>query len=154
MKRIFTIFTALLLVMTFLAGCGESEENKALKQYNDTMTVFFDDLVTINDRINAIDPESNSSLKELYTQFDALESKFQYLTTVSVPKEVVYYESIESLSQEGYDWMKQANEYLHQAYQEEDFNESVVEASMECYRRANKRIRYIISLIHGEVPKE
>ncbi len=153
MKRIISVFLAVCLLI-LPAGCGENESNKALKEYSDTMTVFFDDLVKINDDINKIDPESPSSLEDLYKQFDALEAKFQYLTTVKVPEEVIYYESIDSLSAEGYDYMKQANQYLHQAYQEEDFNDSVLEASLECYRRANKRIRYIISLIHGEVPKE
>ncbi|MCR5278068.1 MAG: hypothetical protein K6E19_01375 [Lachnospiraceae bacterium] len=155
MKRKLTVFLLLVIMILSLAGCGsKSEDSKALKQYNDKMTIFFDELVVINDTINEIEPENTSSLQELFTQFDILETKFEYLATIKVPQELVYYDSIESLAAEGSDYMKQANEYLHMAFEDGAYNENYIEPAMECYRRANKRIRYIVSLIHGEVPND
>jgi len=154
MKKILTLVLFFALSVSTLSGCGKKEDNAALKTYNDTMTVFFEDLVKINDSIADIDATSSTALDDLYAQFDAFQAKLEYLTTIKAPEELEYHESIDQLAVEGADYMKQANDYLHQAFEEDTYSENYIEPAMECYRRANKRVKYIISLIHGEVPAE
>ena len=152
MKKILILLLAGVLL---IAGCGKpKQDTKALKEYEQNMTVFFNDLVKIDQEINAIDPESDTAIKDLFKEFDALQTKFVYLADVSVPNDLIYWESISSLAVEGKDYMIQANDYLKQSFTETSYNPNYLEAAMESYRRANKRVQYIISLIHGVVPQD
>ena len=150
-------YTALivLLVMSFvLASCGKKQNNAALKKYDTEMRALFTEFESIDKAINAIDPESQTAIDELFANFDKLDEKFKVMASVEVPTELAYFESIKSLAAEGSDYMTQANDYLKQAFTETEFHENMLEAALECYRRANKRVQVIISLIHGVVPED
>ena len=49
--------------------------------------------------------------------------------------------------------MKQAVALYHSAYEAEVFDEPMAQAAREYYDRANIRIQYIISILHGEIPE-
>ena len=150
-KTIIILLAGVLLLM----GCGKpKQDTKALKEYEQSMTTFFNDLVKIDQEINSIDPESDTSISELFKEFDALQTKFEYLAEVPVPKDLIYWEAITSRAAEGKDYMVQANDYFKQSFTETSYNPNYLEAAMESYRRANKRVQYIISLIHGVVPQD
>ena len=155
MKKISALMLTLALSLSVFSGCGEEEvDNEALNAYKTQMDSFFTELSDIDEEINGIDPESTESIDALFEEFDKLEVKFAELAAMEVPTDLVYYESIESLSDEASDYMVQANEYLHESFSDTSYNEYTLEASLECYNRANKRIQYIISLIHGELPQD
>ena len=90
-------------------------------------------------------------MNQLFEQFDLLENEFKKLSEIHVPKD---FENNESLAQQASEYMTQANDYLHKAFSETSYNENVLEAAMECYNRANKRVQFIISILHGELPTD
>ncbi len=152
MKKTLCLILAAVLTFGLMTGCGSKKDTAALKAYEKSMSSVFTDFERINNDIKDIDPDNQTSMNELYACFDDLDAEFKHMAELKVPTDLVYYESIKALAQEGSDYMSQANEYMHQAFSETDYRENVVEAAMECYRRANKRLQYIISLIHGVDP--
>lgn len=151
MKKYFRII-ALFLALILLCGCKEQVDNTPqLKAYKASMINFFEELEEIDSKINVIDPTDQGSLLQLYEQFDALEAEFKKLAEIEVPEEYI---SNEALAQQAYEYMSQANEYLHQSFTDTSYNQNVLDAALECYRRANKRVQFIITILHGEIPQD
>lgn len=115
------------------------------------MTTFFEELEKIDADINTIDPADQDSIDQLFKQFDALEAQFKKLSEIDVPDEYI---SNKALGQQAYEYMVQANEYLHQSFTDTSYNQNVLDAALECYRRANKRVQFIITILHGEIPQD
>lgn len=139
-----------------LTGCGNSKEATELNNYKDSMETFFGNLETIDSQINSIDPEASDAMELLYESFADLESAYYDMSELTVPTEgapdtFVY---IEPLADEAYEYMLQASDYMHDAYSDSSYNENVLEAAMECYKRASKRVLYIIDLLHGQIPSD
>lgn len=63
------------------------------------------------------------------------------------------FSAVDSLADEADENMKQAVSLYHQAYEAEVFDEGRAQAAREYYDRANVRIQYIISILHGEIPE-
>ncbi len=156
MKKIACLLAALVFTILTLTGCSSSEETKALNNYKTEMETFFTDLEEINTVINEIDPESETSISELFSTFDTLEEKFSYLAAIDVPIEGApeTFSYIEPLANEAADYMVQANGYMHDSFSDSSYNENTLAGAIECYKRANKRVQYIITLLHGEYPKD
>lgn len=151
MKRFYRI-AILLLTLVFLTGCTEQVDNTPqLKAYKASMTTFFEELEKIDADINTIDPADQDSIDQLFKQFDALEAQFKKLSEIEVPEEYI---SNKALGQQAYEYMVQANEYLHQSFTDTSYNQNVLDAALECYRRANKRVQFIITILHGEIPQD
>lgn len=156
MKKAISIILATATIILSLAGCASSDSNKELNAYKASMEEFFTTLEDIDAEINAIDPESNDAMELLYESFAKLEEAYYNMSQLTVPTEgapetFVY---IESLADSAYDYMLQASDYMHDAYSESSYNESILEAALECYKRASKRVLYIIDLLHGNIPAD
>lgn len=139
-----------------LSACSASSGSKELNEYKKSMESFFSALEKADETINAIDPDNQEAMELLYESFADLESAYYTMAELTVPLEdapdtFVY---IEPLADEAYDYMLQASEYMHDAYSDSSYNENVLEAAMECYKRASKRVLYIIDLLHGEIPSD
>ena len=156
MKKIAAIFLSLTTCLTLMAGCGSSEENKELSEYKDSMESFFSTLEEIDTEINEIDPEADDSLESLYTEFDKLIETYSDLAALTAPTEGApeTFAYIDDLADQAYDYMVQADDYLNQSFDESSYNETTLNAALECYDRANKRVGYIIDLLHGELPQD
>lgn len=151
MKKKFFCFLFLVLLLS-IAGCGKKGTNtQELKNYKEAMTKFCDDLVIIDGEIKLINPDNQDSIDKLFDEFNKLEDEFKTLSEMSIPKE---YAITESLTLEAYDYMVQANDYMHQSFSETSYNPYTLDAATECYKRANKRVQYIISILHGELPQD
>ncbi len=152
MKKKIALLFAVLLVFTFLAGCGSKQVVEGGdSEYKTQMTDFFKSMKHIDDEINALDPEDDDSIAELFVYLDELEGQYKILSEIEVPAE---YKATESLADEAYDYMVQANNYFKMSFVENSYNQYTYEAGLECYNRANKRMQYIISIIHGEMPTD
>lgn len=154
-KRIAALVMAFTMVVS-LSACSNSSESKELNEYKGSMETFFSTLEKIDETINAIDPDDQEAMELLYESFADLESAYYTMSELSVPTEnapdtFVY---IEPLADEAYEYMLQASEYMHDAYSDSSYNENVLEAAMECYKRASKRVLYIIDLLHGQIPSD
>lgn len=137
-----------------LVACGEQPDNSAeLNAYKTSMEAVFSNFEKIDYSIKTIDPDSDdaSAINGLLEQFDLLEAEFKTLSEIVVPADFSYNES---LADDAYNYMVQANSYYHQAFQDDSYDEAYIEAADECYKRANKRIQYIINILHGELPQD
>lgn len=140
-----------------LAACGNKVDNtKELEAYKTSMDLFFNNLSSIDKEINAIDPDDQNSCSDLLKSFDKLEAEFTKLSELTVPTQNVpqTFGYISELSKQASDYMTQANDYMKDAFQDSAYNENVYDAGMECYKRANKRVQFIVSLLHGEYPQD
>ncbi len=145
-KRTFLVAVTA-LSLTLLTACGGNKQSAAETEYFDKMNNFFESVKTLDTEINALDPEDTDSISQLFVYLEELESQFKYLSEIDAPSE---FDATESLADEAYDYMVQATDYFAQSFTDNSYNEYTYAAGLECYKRANKRVQYIIALIHGE----
>ena len=147
MKNIKSICLALFLFL-LLTGCGKKDE--ALEEYQTNMEAFFEHIVEFNDNMNAIDVSQGDYVSQMLGFLDALEAEVAWMAQLEVPEE---FSAVENLADEASENMTQAVSFYHMAYENGEYDENVEVAAKEYYDRANLRIQYIITLLHGEVPE-
>ncbi len=145
--RKFAILCFSLLCTAMLAACGEDE---TLTVYQNDMNTFFEHIATFNDNMNSIDASSEDAADQLLSYLDQLQAEFTWMAGLEVPDR---FSAVDSLADEADENMKQAVSLYHQAYEAEVFDEALAQAAREYYDRANVRIQYIISILHGEIPE-
>ena len=150
MKKKLYMFTCLLLISVSLSACGKIEAPD-YSEYQNQMDNFFTGVSTLDEEINELNPTDETSITTLFEYLDELEGQFKYFSEIEVPED---FQVTESLADEAYDYMKQANEYFRQSFSGNTYNEYTWEAGMECYERANKRMQYVIDIIHGKLPED
>lgn len=132
----------------FLTGCGKDEK---LTAYEEQMSIFFDNISELNANMNSVDVSDEAAAQnELLGYLDALETEFNSLAALEVPEEFI---SVELLADEAAENMTQAVALYHQLYESETFDTTIAGAANEYYSRANIRLQYIISILHGEIPE-
>lgn len=136
-----------LLFAFLLTACGENEE---LTAYQEDMNTFFERAVEYNDKMNAIDRESDTAVIELLGYLDAFAEDIQWMAELEVPEQ---FSAVESLADEADENMKEAVALFHTAYDGDFFDEGSEQAALEYYDRTNIRIQYIIMILHGEIPE-
>ncbi|MDE5598223.1 MAG: hypothetical protein K2J04_10350 [Lachnospiraceae bacterium] len=144
MKNIKSICLALFLLL-LLTGCGKKDE--ALEEYKTNMEAFFEHIVEFNDNMNAIDVSQGDYVSQMLGYLDALDAEVAWMAQLEVPDE---FSAVESLADEASENMTQAVSFYHMAYENGEYDENVEVAAKEYYDRANLRIQYIITLLHGE----
>lgn len=141
---------ALLLTTCFtlsVTGCGEDKE---LTEYKEKMETFFSEVEIIHNKMNTIDPENEDALDDLFECLDELDSQFTTMAAIDVPDE---FSSLENLADEASENMSLAVENYHNAYSKDSYNEYTAATADEYYARANKRLQYMIDILHGKMPE-
>lgn len=142
------IFAALPIMIIFLlTGCGAN--NEELDTYKTNMNSFFDKASAYDSAINSIDASSDSAVPDLLSNLDGLNECFQEMAAYDIPSE---FDSLSDLATESAEYMQQANDSYHAAYDGEYDADSEALAS-QYYERANSRVKYMITILHGEVPE-
>lgn len=132
----------------FLTGCGKDEK---LTAYEEQMSTFFANISMLNENMNGVDVSDEAAAqKELLGYLDALEAEFKSLAELEVPEAFI---SVESLADEAAENMTQAVYLYHRLYESETYDTTTADAANEYYSRANIRLQYIISILHGEIPE-
>ena len=150
MKRYIALISILVFIISSLAGCG-NEAGDDYAEYKKQMTDFCENVQKLDEQMNTLDPESETSLSDLFALLDQLEEQFKNFAEIEVPEQYIV---TESLADEAYEYMKEANEYFRQSFSGNSYNEYMLEAAQECYARANKRMHYVIDIIHGKMPDD
>lgn len=145
-KRILTLLLTTCFALS-ITGCGE---NKELTKYKNEMDKFFANVEVIHNRMNKLDETNENSLDELFDCLDDLNNEFKLMAAIEVPKE---FSSIESLADEASENMTLAVEKYHEAYSKDSYNEYTAATADEYYARANKRLQYMIDILHGKMPE-
>ena len=156
MKKVVKIFAVLALSACFLSGCGAKGSAAVVNEYKTSMENFFGSLKASDTDINNINPDDQDAINKLLKEFDNMDKAYADMAELTVPTEGVpeTFAYIPELSKSASEYMTQANGYLHDSFAESSYNEHTLDAAMECYKRANKRVQFIISLLHGEYPKD
>lgn len=131
-----------------LAGCGKRDE--ALDEYQANMETFFEHIIEFNDNMNAIDVSQPDYLTQMLEYLDALDAELAWMAQLEVPEQ---FSAVDSLADEASENMTQAVSFYHMAYEGVEYDENIEAAAKEYYNRANIRIQYIITLLHGEIPE-
>ena len=114
------------------------------------MDNFFLEVETIHNTMNSIDPESETALDELFECLDDLDLLFASMAELEVPSD---FSNVEELADEASENMTLAVENYHNAYSNDSYNAYTAGTANEYYARANKRLQYIIDILHGELPE-
>lgn len=138
---------AVVLCGILLAACGQDEE---LAVYQENMNTFFEHIAAYNENMNSIDASSEDATGQLLSYLDQLQAEFTWMAELAVPDE---FSAVDSLADEADENMRQAVALYHSAYEAEVFDEPMAQAAREYYDRANIRIQYIVSILHGEIPE-
>lgn len=141
----FTFTAAFVLTLT---GCGSNPE---LENYKANMNQFFENVSIFDQSINAIDPESETAVSDLLTLLDSMDKSFAQMASLEVPKG---FPGVDELAVEASEYMSEAVSYYHQAFEGETFDPSLADVAKQNYDRANLRIQYILSILHGDIPEE
>lgn len=150
-KRSKNFFPASVLIfccLLMLAGCGNKE---ALDTYKANMSQFFENVKAFDSSINAIDPESDTAVTELLALLDSMDRSFAQMASLEVPDG---FPGVEQLADEASEYMSEAVSYYHQAFEGESYDPALADAAKQNYDRANLRIQYIVSILHGDIPEE
>lgn len=145
-KKLLTLLLTSCLALS-VTGCGEDKE---LAKYKDQMDNFFTEVEVIHNKMNTIDPESDTALDELFECLDELDTQFAAMAKLDVPEEFI---SLETLADEASENMSLAVENYHDAYSADSYNEYTAATADEYYARANKRLQYMIDILHGKMPE-
>lgn len=150
MKKTCLSAIVMALSISLLSGCGDVS-TEDYSDYKNQMNNFFESVVKLDEEMNALDTDNGDNIEDLFILLDQVEEQFKYFADIEVPDE---FKVTESLADEAYDYMKEANNYYRQSFSENSFNENTLEAANECYARANKRMQYVIDIIHGQLPDD
>lgn len=146
MKKVCMVLLTVLCIFSF-TGCGENEQ---LDQYQEDMTAFFEHLVVYNDGMNSLDTSAPDAKERMLEYLDKVRDEITWMAELEVPQQ---FSAVESLADEADENMKQAVAFFHQAYEAPEFDVSTAEVAKAYYDRANIRIQYIITILHGQIPE-
>ena len=107
------LFPVLLLTLV-LTGCGK---DKAVENYRANMTQFFENIQTINDAINQLDPNDENVGDQLLPLLDSLDKSFSQMASL-------------------------------------EYDKTSADIAYQNYQFANKRLQYIVQILHGDIPEE
>lgn len=143
-----SFFLAILLGSIFmLIGCGD----KKLDSFQDDMTKFKDNVVSISETMDNIDATSDTATDDLLSCLDDMNEQFQFLAAIEVPSK---FSNVETLADEASTYMSEAVSLYHEYYESTDYDDSVRQAASENYSRAMKRMSYISVLLQGNIPDD
>ena len=134
-----------LVTMLSLTACGSDPE---LTKFKTEMDDFCTSISEIDTSINNLDAESENAVNELLGYLDDLDTEFQSFAELDFPEEFDY---LESLADEASEYMTEAVNSYHEAYNDSSYNEYTAEYAKENYSRAYKRVQVIISFNGGAI---
>ncbi len=148
MKNTLCIFVLLLMMCSFVTGCGKSSDQE-ITNFMNNMSTFYDKVSAKNEAINAIDPNASDSADQLLALLDGMNEDFVWLDSIPVPDE---YGAVDQFANEAMQYMNEAVKLYHQAFEGDSNYENILIAAKENYRRANVRLSYISDILQGNEP--
>lgn len=135
------------LVLISLTGCGKDAK---IETYKANMNQFFENIRIFDSSINAIDPNSETATTELLSLLDSMNTSFSQMASLEVPDS---FPGVADLATQASEYMSEAVIFYHQAYDGE-YDATLEDVARQNYERANLRLQYIVSILHGDIPEE
>ena len=130
-----------------LSGC-QKETNDELESYKESMSSFYDKLSYLDEAINGIDPESETAVAQLLGYLDEMNEAYKSMAELTIPDE---FSGISDIAVEAADYMEMADQFYHEAYDNE-FDSDTEYLAGQYYQRACSRVLVMLQVLHGEVP--
>ncbi len=146
-KKTIRLLAGLLAAVT-LTACGTDPEITQFKKKVDT---FCTSVAELNKSINEIDAQADDASELALAYLDQLDKQFQDFAELDFPED---YDYLESLADEAGNYMKEAVNSYHEAYEGETYDEDTAAYARENSARALKRVQIILSILRGEDPSE
>lgn len=147
MKKYISAF--ILITCVLFTGCS-SKNTDDIVEFQTKINTVVTKMEAINDDINNITVSSPDAPKEVLSSLSELNDAFQTLAEIEITDE--NFEYLESLADEGAEYMAQAYGFFKEAYTAEVFDPDSAELAYQYLERASKRARIMIELLHGEMP--
>lgn len=156
-KQIVFILSLLLIVCSF-CSCGKEStdvvtgtvgKEQKFEMFEMDVNAFCDELVKIDEKINSIDAQSSEAPALLLEQLDILQTRFDTFSKYQFPEEYAY---LSDVAVEAKDYVDEAVESYHNAYEAESFDSALADYADANYERAFKRIYVIMQILRGEEP--
>lgn len=147
MKKARTLLLSALVAGMVLTGC-QKETNDELESYKESMDSFYNKLSYFDESINGIDPNSDEAVLQLLGYLDEMNEEYKKMSELTIPEE---FSGISDIAVEAADYMEMADQFYHEAYDNEFDGDSESLAS-QYYQRANSRVLVMLQVLHGEVP--
>lgn len=144
-KKTIRLLAGLFAAVT-LTACGTDPEITQFKKKVDT---FCTSVAELHESINGIDAQADDAAELALTYLDQLDRQFQDFAELDFPEE---YDYLESLADEAGNYMKEAVNSYHAAYEGETYDEDTAAYARENSARALKRVQIILSILRGEDP--
>ncbi len=133
-------------VITTICICGCSSTDSTTAKYKANMDVFFENMVTLDDNINAIEPESDEAVSKFLKYIDSMDTNFAQMASLEVPEG---YEDLKTVAENASSKMSEAAGYFHTAYDGE-YDDMAFSNGYDCYIDANNKLKIIVKALHGE----
>lgn len=149
MKKLYLIIAFFLFACT-LAGCGKKDDE--LEQYRAEMEAFTNTINELGTAIDNIDTGSDTCVEELLGYLDEMDSAFTAMGDLKVPDQ---FANVEELADDASTNLSKSVSLYHQAFDNpEDYDPQLVNAALEYYNRAFKRLDYIGTILQGDLPED
>lgn len=149
MKKTWFLLAAFLLALA-LTGCGKKDDD--LEQYKSEMTEFTNTINDLVSKIENIDLESETRTQELLGYLDEMDAAFVAMGNLEVPEQ---FANIEELADDASANLSKSVSLYHQAFDNpEDYDPQLIDAALEYYGRAFKRLDYIGTILQGDLPED
>ena len=149
MKKLYYLLTVFLLAV-ILTGCGKKDDG--LEEYRAEMSSFTDTINELVSSIESIDLESETRTEELLGYLDEMDAAFTAMGNLEVPEP---FANIEELADAASANLSKSVSLYHQAFDNpENYDPQLIEAALEYYSRAFKRLDYIGTILQGDLPED
>lgn len=143
-KKILATAVLIVTMFTTIACGGEKDE---LSQYKSEVDSFYKTISQCDTKINKIDSSSANASTELLKELDILNQAFKDFAAAPVPYE---FAAVESLADEASEYMNEAVELYHEAFETDPFDEFTAGIAQQKYNRAIVRVNYIGQILQGK----
>lgn len=151
-RKPFAAFIYSMLIMFLLTACGKTKD---YSEFEGKINSFCDRIAEIDENINSIDTSSDTATDSMLENLDSLDSEFKAFAEIDFPES---YDYLEKFADEASEYMTEAVNTFSDVYTNTEYDEETLrnhfDYAEENYNRAFKRVRIIITFLHGETPED
>lgn len=142
----------LLCLFSFTAvSCG-TDHSAEIISFQTNLNTIVRKMEQLDANLNALDVTKDDAAQTALDALSDLNDAFQELAALHVTDETHTY--ITTLAKEGAEYMSRAYELFQTAYMQETFDEGNATLAYQYLERATKRVRVIVTMLHGEIPND
>ncbi|MCD7818650.1 MAG: hypothetical protein LUG61_11555 [Lachnospiraceae bacterium] len=150
-RKSFAILISLLCA-ALLGGCATTNSVK-VASFEAQISIIVDSIEEINEKMNAIDTESDSADTEMLSYMKELSAAIDNLAALEIPSND--YQYVNDLALEAQENMAEALTLYTQILSSgAEYDPDVAETAFAYYQKACRRVSVIVSLLHGNTPSD